>query len=54
MGMSEILRMRDEFKQRRGAGFTLADFHERLLKVGSMPPSLVREGLMASLDHPTA
>ncbi len=54
MGMSEILRMRDEFKQRRGARFTLADFHERLLKVGSMPPSLVREGLMASLDHPTA
>src|SRR6185437_11017898 len=52
MGMSEILRMRDEFKRRRRAAFTLPDFHERLLKVGSMPPSLMRQGLLASIDHP--
>ena len=46
MGMSEILKMREEFKQRRGAAFTLKDFHDRLLRIGSMPPALVREALM--------
>jgi uncharacterized protein (DUF885 family) len=49
MGMIEILRMRDEFRQRVGDKFTLSDFHERLLKVGNMPPSLMRKGLMATL-----
>jgi uncharacterized protein (DUF885 family) len=48
MGASEIMRMRDEVKALRGAAFTLSDFHERLLKVGNMPPSLMREGLLAS------
>jgi uncharacterized protein (DUF885 family) len=48
MGASEIMRMREEVKALRGADFTLSDFHERLLKVGNMPPSLMREGLLAS------
>jgi uncharacterized protein (DUF885 family) len=46
MGMSEILKMRDEYRQRRGAAFTLQDFHDRLLRIGSMPPALVREALL--------
>ncbi len=50
MGMSEILKMRDEFRQRRGAAFTLKDFHDRLLRIGSMPPALVREALMHGLE----
>lgn len=50
MGMSEILKMRDEFRQRRGAAFTLRDFHDRLLRVGSMPPALVREALMHGIS----
>lgn len=49
MGMSEILKMREEFKQRMGARFSLSDFHERLLKVGSMPPTLMRDALMGSI-----
>lgn len=49
MGMSEILKMRDEFKERVGSRFTLRDFHERLLKVGNMPPALMREGLMQGI-----
>ena len=48
MGASEIMRMRDEVKALRGTRFTLSDFHERLLKVGNMPPALMREGLMQS------
>lgn len=49
LGMTEILKMRDEFRELRGEDFTLSDFHERLLKVGNMPPSLMREGLLGSV-----
>ena len=48
MGASEIMRMREEVKALLGTRFTLSDFHERLLKVGNMPPALMREGLMNS------
>ncbi|MEO7206450.1 MAG: DUF885 family protein [Steroidobacteraceae bacterium] len=48
MGASEIMRMREEVKALLGPRFTLSDFHERLLKVGNMPPALMREGLMQS------
>lgn len=51
LGMTEILKMRDEYRERRGEAFTLSEFHERLLKVGNMPTSLMREGLMATLDE---
>ncbi len=46
MGMSEILKMREEYQEARGAAFTLKEFHDRLLAIGSMPPALVREALM--------
>ena len=48
MGAMEITRMREEVKTMLGPRFTLSDFHERLLKVGNMPPALIREGLMQS------
>jgi uncharacterized protein (DUF885 family) len=46
MGLSEILRMRDEYRREVGSAFTLRDFHDRLLKIGSLPPALVREELL--------
>jgi len=46
MGLSEILKLRDEFHRKVGAAFTLRDFHDRLLKIGSLPPALVREELL--------
>jgi uncharacterized protein (DUF885 family) len=49
LGMMEILEMREDYRERVGEAFTLADFHERLLKIGNMPPALMREGLMATL-----
>ncbi len=45
-GMMEILRMREDYRTKMGADFTLSDFHEKLLKVGSMPISLMRDGLL--------
>lgn len=50
-GMMEILRMREDYKKLRGDSFTLSEFHERLLKGGSMPTSLMREALFNSLDQ---
>jgi len=44
-GMMEILRMREDYKKLKGDQFTLSEFHERLLKAGSMPTSLMREAL---------
>ena len=44
-GMMEILRMREDYKKLKGDAFTLGEFHERLLKAGSMPTSLMRVAL---------
>jgi len=46
MGMTEILQMRADYKSKMGSDFTLKDFHEKLLKIGNMPPSLMRAALM--------
>jgi uncharacterized protein (DUF885 family) len=48
-GMMEILAMREEFKKKMGNKYSITDFHERLLKIGNMPPSLMREALMNSI-----
>ncbi len=45
MGMIEILKMRDEYKEMSGENYNISDFHEKLLKIGNMPPSLMREAL---------
>lgn len=46
MGLAEILKMRDEYHAKVGKAFTLREFHDRLLKIGSLPPALVREELL--------
>ena len=46
LGMTEILKMREEYRARRGDAFALKEFHDRLLRIGSMPPALVREVLL--------
>lgn len=47
MGMSEILRIRERYKTKMGDTFSLGDFHEKLLKIGNMPPKLMEESLFA-------
>ena len=51
VGMSEILKMRADYKKAVGDRFSLVDFHERLLKIGNMPPALMREALMATVQN---
>jgi hypothetical protein len=46
LGLSEITRLRDDVQQTRGGAFSLTDFHERLLKAGPLPLTLVRAALL--------
>lgn len=45
-GMMLILEMRDAYHAKMGEQYNIRDFHEKLLKIGNMPPSLMREALM--------
>ena len=45
MGMIEILEMRADYKKLKGENYSISDFHEKLLKIGNMPPSIMREAL---------
>ncbi|MEO1204042.1 MAG: DUF885 domain-containing protein, partial [Pseudomonadota bacterium] len=50
LGMSMILDMREEYRDRLGDDFSLSDFHKHLLEVGNMPIALMRDGLMLTLE----
>ena len=45
MGMSEIMKMRDE-SAARARRASRSRIHDRLLAIGSMPPALMRDALM--------
>jgi uncharacterized protein (DUF885 family) len=47
MGRSALLALRDEMQRRQGARFDLRRFHDHLLSLGSMPPPLIRDALLA-------
>jgi uncharacterized protein (DUF885 family) len=50
LGMYEILRMREDYKALKGEEFSLSDFHETLLRIGNMPPALMREALFMDFN----
>jgi uncharacterized protein (DUF885 family) len=45
VGRREILALRDAFRTKRGARFTLRGFHDALLRYGGLPVTLTRWGL---------
>lgn len=45
-GMMLILEMRDAYKSKMGEAYNIRDFHEKLLRIGNMPPALMREALL--------
>ncbi len=45
IGMLEIMRIREVFRARLGERFSLAEFHERVLRCGNIPPALVEQEL---------
>jgi uncharacterized protein (DUF885 family) len=46
VGKREILRIRDEFRQQKGEKFRLKEFHDKLLSLGTIPLSLVRDAML--------
>ncbi|MFN2576695.1 MAG: DUF885 domain-containing protein [Pyrinomonadaceae bacterium] len=46
LGKLEIMKLRDDYKQKMGAQFSLQDFHDRFIKAGSPPVKIVRRELM--------
>jgi len=42
LGKLEILKLRDDYKNKKGAQFSLAEFHDSFLKQGTAPLKLVR------------
>ena len=46
LGMLEIVRIREGFRARLGARFTLREFHERFLAFGNVPPALIESELI--------
>ena len=45
MGMIEILKMRENYRKMKGKDYNISDFHEKLLLIGNMPPSLMEDAL---------
>jgi uncharacterized protein (DUF885 family) len=43
LGKNAILELREAYRQRRGAAYTAKDFHERLMRMGTIPAGYIRE-----------
>lgn len=46
LGKLEIMKLRDDFKAKRGAAFSLEQFHDEFLKQGFPPIKIVREAML--------
>ena len=46
LGKLQIIKLRDDYKARTGDGFSLKDFHDKLLSFGAPPIPLVREVML--------
>lgn len=47
LGKMEILKLREDYRQRAGASFRLGEFHDRLLAHGSPPVKILRMALLS-------
>ncbi len=46
MGKLAILKLRDDYKAKKGSAFTLQDFHDSFIKLGPLPMPLIRERML--------
>jgi uncharacterized protein (DUF885 family) len=47
LGKNEIVRLRDEVRRRQGGGFSARAFHERLMRMGTIPVGYYRDAFLA-------
>ncbi len=53
LGKLQILKLREDYKARLGEGFSLKEFHDRVLSFGAPPLPLVREAMLGELAGPS-
>jgi uncharacterized protein (DUF885 family) len=46
MGKLMILKLREDYKAKQGAGFSLQEFHDRFIRLGPLPLPLVRRAML--------
>ena len=52
MGKLMILKLRDDVKAKRGAAWSIRDFHDTFLKLGPLPLPLVRKAMLGDIGEP--
>lgn len=50
LGKNAILELREAYRQRRGAAYTAKDFHERLMRMGTIPVGYIREYFLSQAN----
>jgi hypothetical protein len=51
LGKLEIMKLRDDYKKKRGSAFTLEEFHDRFMREGTPPIKIVRKAMLGD-DSP--
>jgi uncharacterized protein (DUF885 family) len=51
LGKLAILKLRDDYRKKMGSGFTLKDFHDRFMRSGAPPLTIVRREMLGD-DSP--
>jgi uncharacterized protein (DUF885 family) len=48
MGKLAILKLRDDYKAKQGAAFSLQEFHDTFIRLGPLPLPLIREKMLGA------
>ena len=46
LGKNEILQLREEYRRQKGAAYDQKEFHERLMRQGTIPAGYIREAFL--------
>ena len=47
LGKNAIVAMRDAYRARKGSAYSAREFHERFMRMGTIPPGFFRDALLA-------
>lgn len=51
LGKNAILELREAYRQRRGSAYTAKDFHERLMRMGTIPVGYIRDYFLSQASR---
>ena len=52
MGKLMILKLRDDYKAKKGAAYSLQGFHDAFIKLGPLPLPLIRRAMLGEVGQP--